>query len=158
MSLTLFIRYHHYLELVKNKEILQWHGSSPDNINKIMREGFKISKASSNITWSRFGNGIYFASNSSKSHEYSVGYSTNGSLGVARNWPTNTCGIILCRVATGRVKGYKNSIDKLKGAPFGHNAVEGVVGTDLNYPEIVVYDERAILPVCYIEYTFTKLF
>ena len=105
---TLFRKYENYLKTVgRDKELLQWHGTSRENMLNIATTGFLKSKVGTNISnFARFGNGIYFSLCSSKSHEYSVGFSKAGSLGVVRNWEPNTSGLLLCRFVTGRVKTY----------------------------------------------------
>ena len=50
-------------------------------------------------------------------------------------------------------------MDKLPTAPEGYDSVHGIATPDgpLNFDELVVYDERAILPYALVEYEYEKL-
>lgn len=77
----------------------------------------------------RFGPGFHLAPHSSKSHDYSRSGHMNA--------------VFLCDVAPGRK--YSCSRELLN-PPEGYHSV---YGGDLNYPELVIYNERAINP-CYV--------
>ena len=54
----------------------------------------------------------------------------------------------------------KNPADSLQGAaPVGYDSVHGVAqaGGALNYDELVVYVEAAVLPYLVVEYQFQKM-
>ena len=67
--------------------------------------------------------------------------------------------MILCKVARGNVLKTDINMDQLTDAPEGHHSVHGVAKVDgpLNYDEIVVYKEAAILPFAIVTYEFEKL-
>ena len=82
----------------------------------------------------RFGKGFYLAPNSSKCDFYADANS-NGHKGM-----------LLCDVLPGNK--YKWTVDDRHrpGLPPGYHSVLGEEGTRLNYPEIVVYNEDAVMP------------
>ena len=89
------------------------------------------------------GPGFYFALQASKSHEYPASEMRALPPG------THTRSMLLCKVAKGRVFRTEANMDTLQGrAPAGHHSVLGVATVEgpLNYDELVVYDEAAILP------------
>ena len=68
--------------------------------------------------------------------------------------------ILLCKVARGDIFKTENNMDTLRGAaPEGYDSVHGDAqkGGALNYDELVVYKEEAVLPYAIVEYSFTKL-
>jgi hypothetical protein len=67
--------------------------------------------------------------------------------------------MILCKVARGKECKTEKNMDKLPTAPEGYDSVHGVATSDgpLNFDELVVYDERAILPYALVEYEYEKL-
>ena len=89
----------------------------------------------------------------SKSHEYPVGEMQ--ALGAGKHIRK----MILCKVAPGNELKTSSNMDGLTGgAPEGYNSVHGVAteGGPLNYDELVVYAEEAILPYAVVTYEFTK--
>lgn len=92
-------------------------------------------------SFQRFGPGFYLAPNSSKAHDY-----------------TRTCNsqvykaMLLCDVYPGIKHQFLRNKRQLKGPPPGCNSVYGQIGEDLNYPELVVYDEDAVMPRYIIVY------
>jgi len=86
-----------------------------------------------NISFQRFGEGFYLAPNSSKCHDY-----TEGTYGYRA--------MLLCDVCPGNKYQLKITDQSLQGPPSGFNSVYGQVGTDLNYPEIVLYNPEAVMP------------
>ncbi|KAJ6239241.1 phosphatidate cytidylyltransferase [Anaeramoeba flamelloides] len=108
-------------------------------ICNILQSGF-ILKRNKKVkkNWLRFGNGIYFASNSSKSHAYSSKSQSN----LKRNYSV----LLLCDVVCGKSKQYKKSQPDLQDPPKGYDSVHGVVGIDLNYDEYVVYYPDSAIP------------
>lgn len=97
------------------------------------RTGFNVTFAQTNHSWGRFGSGLYFAPNSSKSHDY---VHTKGNVKV----------MILCKVAAGKVFKTKVDMPNLRCPPSGYDSVSGEVGGNLNYAELVVYASDASLP------------
>ena len=89
----------------------------------------------------------------SKSHEYP--------LSAMRRLPVgeHTRSMILCKVAKGEVLQTKENMDQLQGkAPLGYHSVHGLAAEDgaLNYDELVIYDEAAVLPYAVVTYSFRK--
>jgi len=54
--------------------------------------------------------------------------------------------MLLCDVCPGNKYQLKITDQSLQGPPSGFNSVYGQVGTDLNYPEIVLYNPEAVMP------------
>jgi hypothetical protein len=111
----------------------------------IARDGFLLRRVRNDV-WQRFGHGLYFAFDSSKSHEYPLG-SLNPKGGVRQ--------MLLCKVITGKRFLTTKNIPDLQRAPEGFDAVHGQAGVDLNYDELVVYDEASVLPWCIVSYAYT---
>jgi len=116
----------------------------------ISQNNFYVTRAQSNISWGRFGNGIYFSPCSSKSHDYNAHSEKNG----VRN-------LLLCRVTLGKTFVSQYNMDYLQGPPQGHHSVTGEPGEDpnnrhLNYPEVVIWEERSILPVYVVFYSIAQ--
>jgi hypothetical protein len=85
------------------------------------------------IDFQRFGKGFYLAPNSSKCHDY-----TEGAYGYRA--------MLLCDVLPGRKYNLKTNNEELTGPPPGYDSVYGQIGRKLNYPEIVIYKEQAVMP------------
>ena len=67
--------------------------------------------------------------------------------------------MLLCKVARGHVFKTAENMAHLQGAaPEGYDSVEGDAqkGHALNFDELVVYREEAVLPFAIVEYQFTK--
>ena len=65
----------------------------------------------------------------------------------------------MCKVACGKVFTTESNIADLQGAaPEGYDSVHGDAqkGGALNFDELVVYREDAVLPFAIVEYRFTK--
>lgn len=100
-------------------------GMYSDKAPESLRNGFDIKYATSN--WAgRFGKGLYFAPNSSKSHAYSK------SVGPVQ-------AMFLCKVVAGQVHKTLVDIPGLTQPPNGCDSVSGEVGVNLNFPELVIY-------------------
>ena len=108
----------------------------------ISQKGFDPSLRGTNIPrFKRYGNGFYFAPNSSKCHDYTQGVEA---IGLRAQ--------LLCLVASGtRFETTKNHTDLSK-PPQSCHSVFGVKGGVLNYEEVVVYESHAILPEFVIVY------
>ena len=95
-----------------------------------------------------------FGQQASKSHEYPLAEMRGLESG------EHTRKMLLCKVARGKIFKTATNIDTLQGAaPEGYDSVHGDAqkGGALNYDELVVYDEDAVLPYAIVEYTFKKL-
>ena len=86
-----------------------------------------------NFDFQRFGKGFYLAPNSSKCHDYTQG--ANGYRAM-----------LLCDVCPGKKYPLQRTDQSLQGPPRGYDSVYGLVGSDLNYPEIVLYKPEAVMP------------
>ena len=145
-------------------EVLVFHGCSESTItlgapDNMLEHGFlkKYWKTSAG-TWQRFGPGFYFGQQASKSHEYPLPEycPRNGTLSRGEH----TRKMLLCKVAMGREFKTETDMATLKGAaPKGFHSVHGIATNAgaLNYDELVVYREEAVLPFAVVEYRFKKL-
>jgi hypothetical protein len=123
----------------------------------IPAEGFlKEYWTSSAGSWQRFQPGFYFALQSSKSHDYPLPEMQRLSKGKHRRQ------MLLCKVACGREYRTDQNMDRAPPQPDyasvpppGYDSVHGEVGGQLNYAELVVYEEAAVLPYAVVEYGFT---
>ena len=88
------------------------------------------------------GPGFYFALQASKSHEYPPREMQALPPG------THSRSMLLCKVAKGKVFRSERNMHTLTQPPDGFHSVMGVATEEgpLNYDELVVYDEAAILP------------
>ena len=98
------------------------------------------------------GPGFYFALQASKSHEYPPREMQALPPG------THSRSMLLCKVAKGKVFRTERNMDTLTQPPDGFHSVLGVATEEgpLNYDELVVYDEAAILP-CVAHAWFIRL-
>lgn len=112
-----------------------FHGSRNCNMLGIMQHGLKIKPSAAVHTGSMFGEGIYFASQSSKSANYCWGFG-----GANQSLDTNF--LMVCEVATGKIKEYTDPQLELKSAPKGFNSVMGKKGPNLLHDEYIVYNEN----------------
>ncbi|EGC34079.1 hypothetical protein DICPUDRAFT_153785 [Dictyostelium purpureum] len=100
----------------------------------IKESGFKISFSGKNISFSRFGRGIYLAPNSSKANDYN------------NNQNFNYRCTIVSKVNLGNSVRLFNTNQQIS-LPNGYHSVHGQAGFDLNYDEYVVYNEKQVLPI-----------
>jgi hypothetical protein len=115
-------------------------------------------------TAGRYGVGLYASAASSKAHEYAAGLTSALGGRTVQSQPalqaqSTTC-LMMVYVACG--KGYKETSGKWQPtepagsqiitAPPGYDSVLGEVGGQLNYDEVVVYNDQAILPKFLIYY------
>jgi len=107
----------------------------------IARIGFDPQKINS-VSFQRFGEGFYFAPNSSKAYDYAVGNRFGAAVGIWRN----TCysSVLLCDIAPGRK--YTLQYCVLSKPPLGYDSFYGESRGELNYDELVVFNHRAIHP------------
>jgi hypothetical protein len=112
----------------------------------ISQQGFSPGKRGKHVDWfKRFGHAYYLAPNSSKCHEYSEGYGQCRAL-------------LYCQVAQGNRYMAETNMAHLKAPPSGYDCVYGQPGIhrarggNLNYAEVAVYNNNAILPKYVIFY------
>lgn len=110
-----------------------FHGSGPQNILGICKHGLLMRPPGVYITGSMFGNGLYFADQSSKSEQYAFGRFGGGS---GRG---NTFFMFVADVALGKVKKYQDAQSHLTKPPVGYNSVQGEKGSYLLHNEFIIY-------------------
>uniref|UniRef100_A0A6B2LPH1 Poly [ADP-ribose] polymerase n=1 Tax=Arcella intermedia TaxID=1963864 RepID=A0A6B2LPH1_9EUKA len=106
-----------------------------------MDQGFLMKYALTTRSWGRFGKGLYFAPDAAKSNDYAVAEPNSGVK----------C-LILCKVVVGKAMIYRTDQTTLTQPPSGYDSVLGETGQSLNYPELVIYNDRAILPAYVVFY------
>ncbi len=111
-----------------------FHGSRPANILGICRHGLLLRPPGAIVTGSMFGNGLYFADQSSKSEQYSFAGGWGSSYG------KTTYFMFVADVALGKIKEYEDAQSSLQKAPSGYNSVLGKKGRYLYHNEYIVYD------------------
>ncbi|CAM9267091.1 unnamed protein product, partial [Hapterophycus canaliculatus] len=97
----------------------------------------------------RYGEGLYFSSVSGKANDYAVASEKQGARD--KKW---RC-MFVANVSAGNA--YRTTEGKLPDhmcPPQGYDSVVGEVGPELNYDEVVVYNEDAALPTFLIVYSF----
>lgn len=112
-----------------------FHGSRPQNILGICKKGLLLRPPGVYITGSMFGNGLYFADQSSKSEQYSFG----GGWG-SRGSNKDTYFMFVADVALGKIKEYEDAQSHLTKAPSGYHSVLGKKGRYLYHNEFIIYD------------------
>jgi hypothetical protein len=140
-------------------EKLLFHGCAPAHVLSIPKEGFlKKFWTSSAGSWQRFQPGFYFALQSSKSHDYPLPEMRALPRGSHRRE------MLLCKVASGKEFKTTTNMDGRDGRnsvmpPPGYDSVHGQASKTgaLNYDELVVYEEAAVLPFAIVEYGFEKI-
>jgi hypothetical protein len=137
-------------------EQLVFHGCSSESLHSIIESGFRQEywKTAAG-DWQRFGPGFYFALQASKSHEYPL-----GEMQALLSGATYTKSMLLCRIAKGNCLQTASNMDHLTGtAPEGFHSIHGVAtpGGPLNFDELVVFDEAAILPYAVVSYQYRKV-
>ena len=110
-----------------------FHGSRNCNMLGIMQSGLKVKPSTAVHTGSMFGAGIYFANQSSKSANYCWGFGHS-----QQSFDTNF--LLICEVATGKIKEYTDAQYHLTAAPRGYNSVMGKAGSSLLHDEYIVYN------------------
>lgn len=113
-----------------------FHGTRSANVPGILSTHLKLPNQLRGvpITGAMFGPGLYFASQSTKSSQYSC--SRFG--GTVNRYPTAF--MFLCDVALGRIKKVEHAHYFLK-PPSGYHSVMGVKGRSLLHDEYIVYRE-----------------
>jgi poly [ADP-ribose] polymerase len=111
-----------------------FHGSGPQNILGICKHGLLMRPPGVYITGSMFGNGLYFANQSSKSEQYAFGRYGGGS------GQGSTYFMFVADVALGKIKEYEDAQSHLHKPPSGFDSVQGKKGRYLVHDEFIVYD------------------
>jgi poly [ADP-ribose] polymerase len=111
-----------------------FHGSRNANILGICKRGLLLRPPGVYITGSMFGNGLYFADQSSKSEQYSTGRFGGGRGG------GNTAFMFIADIALGRIKKYQRAQTNLQKPPQGYDSVQGTKGPGLLHNEFIIYD------------------
>lgn len=101
----------------------------------ISRTGLNPNYIQKSPSFHRFGPGFYLAPNSSKCHDYTHCQGFSGYRAM-----------LLCDVCAGTKYYLQRNQQHLSGPPSGYDSVYGVVGSSLNYPEIVIYNPDAVMP------------
>ncbi|KAA1474713.1 ADP-ribosylation [Dentipellis sp. KUC8613] len=111
----------------------------------IICTSFDMSHIGSSHGGGRFGRGLYTSSTSSKSD---TPYTRNEGQATSSRYKA----MLLTKVAVG--KGYKSRVDMrgITSPPNGYHSVLGEVGVSLNYDELVVYRDDAIIPAYLVLY------
>ena len=128
--------YRNYMDTIGNIQPL-FHGSRAANIMGICKKGLLLRPPGAYVTGSMFGNGLYFADQSTKSSQYA----TARFGGAASNYG-NTFFMFVADVSLGKIKQYEHSQSSLIKAPAGYHSVQGVKGPSLVHNEFIVYDIR----------------
>ena len=139
-----------------------------------MRTGFDLSRVGETSKGHRYGRGVYLTATSSKADSYAhmaqVGHAQYLRGGGSAD---DLKAVLVVLVVCGRVKRLLEPDFDLRQPPPGHDSVVGfspeqmeeeedeyidpsTVGNPLNYDELVVYDERRVLPVGLILYSGGK--
>lgn len=127
--------YRKYMEPIGNIQPL-FHGSRAANILGICKKGLLLRPPGAYVTGSMFGNGLYFADQSTKSSQYATArYGGSSSRG-------DTYYMYVADVALGRIKKLQHSDSSLVKAPPGYDSVQGEKGPSLVHNEFITYDVR----------------
>eukprot|EP00418_Pyrodinium_bahamense_P050546 CAMPEP_0179164260 /NCGR_PEP_ID=MMETSP0796-20121207/80598_1 /TAXON_ID=73915 /ORGANISM="Pyrodinium bahamense, Strain pbaha01" /LENGTH=165 /DNA_ID=CAMNT_0020866685 /DNA_START=29 /DNA_END=523 /DNA_ORIENTATION=- len=128
-------------------QFLFFHGTSTENIQKIISEGFDPSRSSGR---NLFGKGTYFAENASKADYYH-----------ASAKPGQVVQILLARVALGNAYVARQALPPTLSCPPDSGAAlpfDSVIGEKreqggvVDHREYVIYDRYQALPAYIVEY------
>lgn len=109
-----------------------FHGSKNGNILSILKGGLIIPSVNAgHVTGRMFGDGLYFASNSTKSLNYSTGF-----WGGRSNKNSNSF-LFLADVCMGKT--YETHSSLFSGAPRGYNSIHAKKGSSLYNDEFIVF-------------------
>lgn len=127
--------YKEYVDKIGNVTSL-FHGSRASNILGICKKGLLMRPPGAYVTGSMFGNGLYFADQSTKSSQYATAR-FGGSAGGG-----NTFFMFVAAVGLGKIKEFEDSQSYLTKAPSGYDSVKGIKGRSLVHNEYMIYDVR----------------
>lgn len=128
--------YRSHMESIGNIQPL-FHGSRAANIMGICKKGLLLRPPGAYVTGSMFGNGLYFADQSTKSSQYAT-----ARFGGGASQYGNTFFMFVADVSLGRIKQYNDAQSSLVKAPQGYDSVQGLKGRSLVHNEFIVYDLR----------------
>ncbi|KAI6651538.1 hypothetical protein LOD99_5146 [Oopsacas minuta] len=107
----------------------------------VSRQGFDISKVGTNVSFTRFGRGLYFAPESSKCHDYTLGVDSYGYRAMF---------YVKCAPGFKQLE-FKDNPNRT--APDSkYNSLYGHAGGSLNYDELCLYTDKACVPEYIIIY------
>jgi len=127
-----------------DKECNKFCSSDSCSLCNIIRTSFDLKMFGKHKGWGRYGSGIYTSATSSKSNDYSE----NRQTAVRSPWKA----VLLNKVVVGKGFRIKTNSDKLTAPPAGYDSVLGEVGVVLNYDELVVYNNDAVIPSYLVMY------
>ncbi len=128
--------YRNYMEPIGNIQSL-FHGSRASNILGICKKGLLLRPPGAYVTGSMFGNGLYFADQSTKSSQYAT-----ARYGGSSSRYSSCYYMYVAEVALGRIKKLQGSDSSLIKAPHGYDSVQGEKGHSLVHNEFITYDVR----------------
>ncbi len=123
-----------YMNKIGNVKPL-FHGSRPSNILGICKKGLLLRPPGAYVTGSMFGNGLYFADQSTKSSQYATSRFGGSSAKYG-----NSYFMFVTDVSLGKIKEYEHAQTHLQSAPTGYNSVMGKAGSSLVHNEFIIYD------------------
>jgi len=126
--------YRSTVEKIGNVQQL-FHGSRASNIMGICKKGLLLRPPGAYVTGSMFGNGLYFADQSTKSSQYAT-----ARFGGSSSSYGNSYFMFIADVALGKIMKYQDSQSYLQKAPHGYDSVQGEKGRSLVHNEFIVYD------------------
>jgi poly [ADP-ribose] polymerase len=127
---------------LKTREL--YHGSANKNILGILQRGLLIAPPCATHTGAAFGRGIYFASHSTKSAQYSTKFYNN---------KRGNGFLFVADVALGRMQKVRYYTFNDLGPGRGYDSVMGVAGADLIHDEFIVYNVNQVDLKYVIDYT-----
>ncbi|CAM9759190.1 unnamed protein product [Laminaria digitata] len=101
----------------------------------------------SRLNWLQYGQGLYFSSSSGKANDFAA--STEKRAGNGR---TRRCMFVVNVAAGNAFSTYEKGLPEKWCPPQGYNSVVAEVGPNVNYDQLVVYDEAAALPTHFVVY------
>ncbi|KAI6658452.1 hypothetical protein LOD99_15252 [Oopsacas minuta] len=111
-------------------------------ICQVSKQSFDIKKVGTNVKFTRFGKGLYFAPESSKCHDYTLGDASYGYRAMF---------YVKCAPGKKQIE-YKDDINRVS-PDAGYNSIYGKAGVNLNYDELCLYTDKACIPDCIIIYS-----
>lgn len=149
----------------KDNAVLSLCMDNACNFCQIVKTGFKKSKCRVH-KFQRFGKGIYCSGTSSKASAYVKHGKTVKKASSSFKWfcsclrsdveEGNFKVMMVCKVIAGRPYHSTQNLQDLKSPPYGFHSVQGDPGQQLNYDELVVYEDRAILLTYIILYSSSE--
>jgi len=112
-----------------------FHGSANKNILGILERGLLIAPPCAASTGAAFGRGIYFASNSTKSAQYSTKFYSN---------IHNNGFLLVADVAVGKMQKVSHFTFSDNRPSYGYDSVMGIKGADLIHDEYIVYNVNQV--------------